>query len=143
MVIMCCTGNYMLRLTVINTAGLSDIVDFMVTVDDVQAPSPSIGLAQLIFTGPDHFQASLNFDPVNTTGTIEAQNAIVNFTTGAVTPIGDLQTFSLPNVQNGINNFQVNLSSDDSNYWYVKLIVDGIESNDRPFVGGNLPFNIP
>ena len=144
-------GNYNLRLTVVNSVGLSDSIDVIVTVGvDVSNPTQSVSLLKLleiplVDDSIAQFQASLNFDPINTTGLIEAQNMVVNFTTGEITPINSIVTLNIPDLTIGLNIFTLNLepqAPSTSRYWYIKLIVDGVESNDRPFVGGNLPFNV-
>lgn len=113
-------------------------------------PPPSVSLLQLLENplvddSMAQFQATLNFTPSNTTGSIEAQNIIVNFGNGSVTPINAPVNLTVPNLANGTNTFTLNLppqSPSTSRYWYITLTVDGIESNDRPFAGGTLPFNV-
>ena len=142
-------GDYSLRLTVVNTVGLSDSIEVVVSVSSF-VPTRSISLIQLVEApliddSIAEFQASLNFDPVDTKGLIEAQNVNVNFATGEVTPINSAVTLNVLNLSNGLNNFTLNLipqTPSTSRYWYIKLIVDGVESNDRPFIEGTLPFNV-
>jgi hypothetical protein len=134
-------GIYQLKLTVVNSEGLSNSIDFSVHVNDEDAPDPRVVLLQTN-VGSNNFLGSLNFTPLNNTGTIEAQNVDVNYTTGAVTPIGSVITFDAPNLSLGANNIILNLPSANNSSWYVKLIVDNIESYDKPLAGASLPYYI-
>ena len=109
--------------------------------------TPSVSLMQLIEQplvndSSSQFMASINFDPVNTTGTLEMQNVDVNFGNGQITNIGSPITRTVPNLSQGQNIFTISVTPTVNDYWYIKLTVDGIESNDRPNIAGSLPFTI-
>ena len=108
---------------------------------------PSVSLLQLteeplVNDSSSQFLASINFTPVNTTGTLELQKVDVNFGTGVITNVGSPFTQTVTGLLNGPNTFTVSVTAGGSDYHYIKLTVDGIGSNDRPFAGGSFPFVI-